>query len=183
MALVGSIVPLDRPGAFAELGRPLQWRLARDRPAIALTVFAAQALIARLPVSALRRLATARLPAADRAVLLHDPGIVERGAAMAAEAVRQGPAGLVEDLRVAMRRWGVDLSAIATPTAVWQGDRDRSIPVAWGELMARSIPGAQLRLQPGEGHLMIASDLGAILEDLQGRTGRQAGGGLFEEMT
>jgi pimeloyl-ACP methyl ester carboxylesterase len=166
MALVGSIAPLDRPGAFAELGRPLEWRLARDRPALARAVFGAQALLARLPPIALRRLAAARLTAADRAVLARDPGIVERGAAMAAEAVRQGTDGLVEDLRVAMRPWGVDLAAISVPTTVWQGDRDGSIPVGWAELLARSIPGARLRLLPGEGHLMIATKLEVILEGL-----------------
>jgi pimeloyl-ACP methyl ester carboxylesterase len=171
MALVSSIAPLDRPGAFAELGRPLQWSLARDHPAIARGVFAAQALLGRLPLWALRRPAGARLPVADRAVLEDDPRVVERGAAMVSEAVRQGPDGLVEDLRVAMRPWGVDLSAISVPTTVWQGDQDRSIPPAWGELLARSIPGARLRLCPGAGHLMIVANLAPILEDLLDRGG------------
>lgn len=166
MSLVSSIVPLDRRGAFAELGRQLEWLLARDRPRIAGAVFAAQALLARLPPVALRRLAAATMPAADRAVLADQPGIVERGAAMGAEVVRQGADGLVEDLRVVMRPWGVDLGAIDTPTTVWQGDRDRSIPVGWAELLARSIPRARLRLRPGEGHLLIASNFEAILEDL-----------------
>jgi pimeloyl-ACP methyl ester carboxylesterase len=166
LSLVSSIVPLDRPGAFAELGRQLEWRLARDRPRVAEAVFATQALFARLPPVALRRLAAATMPAADRAVLVEHPGIVERGAAMGVEAVRQGAGGLVEDLRVVMRPWGVDLGAIDTPTTVWQGDHDRSIPVGWGERLARSIPGARLRLRPGEGHLLIASKFEAILEDL-----------------
>jgi pimeloyl-ACP methyl ester carboxylesterase len=171
MALVGSIVPLDRPGAFAKLGRPFQWRLARDRPRLARGVFAAQVLLARLPLWVLRRPVTARLPAADRAVLDDDPRIIERGAAMVAEAVRQGTGGLVEDLRVAMRPWGVDLASITVPTTVWQGDQDRSIPAGWGELLVRSIPGARLQLRRGEGHLMIAANLEAILEDLVRRRG------------
>ena len=169
MALVGSVAPLDHPGAFAELGRPLEWRLARGRPAIARSLVRAQALLARLPPVLLRRLAATRLPSADRAVLAADPGIVERGAAMAAEAVRQGADGLVEDLRVVMRPWGVDLGAIAVPTTVWQGDRDGSIPVAWAELLARSIPDARLRVRPGEGHLMIALNLEEILEAIARR--------------
>jgi len=171
MALVGSIVPLDRPGAFAKLGRPFQWRLARDRPRLARGVFAAQVLLARLPLWVLRRPVTARLPAADRAALDEDPRIIERGAAMVAEAVRQGTGGLVEDLRVAMRPWGVDLASITVPTTVWQGDQDRSIPADWGELLVRSIPGARLQLRRGEGHLMIAANLEAILEDLLHRRG------------
>jgi len=179
MALVGSIAPLDRPGAFAELGRPLQWRLARDRPAIARGALAVQAFVGRLPPWALRLQATASLPAADRAVLNDDPRIIERGAAMVAEAVRQGTGGLVEDLRVVMGPWDVDLASITVPTTVWQGDRDRSIPVAWGELLVRSIPGARLQLRRGEGHLMIAGDLEAILEELlgRGRLGVDAGTG------
>ncbi len=171
MALVGSIVPLDRPGAFAKLGRPFQWRLARDRPRLARGVFAAQVLLARLPLWVLRRPVTARLPAADRAALDDDPRIIERGAAMVAEAVRQGTGGLVEDLQVAMRPWGVDLTSITVPTTVWQGDQDRSIPPDWGELLVRSIPGARLQLRRGEGHLIIAANLEAILEDLLHRRG------------
>jgi pimeloyl-ACP methyl ester carboxylesterase len=175
MALVGSIAPLDRPGALAELGRPLQWRLARHRPRIARGVFAVWSLLGRLPSWALRHAAAVRLPPADRAVLAADPRIVERGAAMAAEAVRQGAGGLVEDLRTVMRPWGADLASIAVPTTVWQGDRDRSIPAGWGEVLASSIPEARLRLRPGEGHLLIAANLKAILEDLLGRRGSVPG--------
>jgi pimeloyl-ACP methyl ester carboxylesterase len=171
MALVSSIAPLDRPGAFAELGRPLQWRLARDHPAMARWAVTMQALLGRLPAWVIRRAAGTRMPAADRAMLDDDPRILERGAAMAAEAVRQGPDGLVADLRVAMRPWGVDLASITVPTTVWQGDHDRSIPAAWGELLASSIPQARLRLRPGEGHLMIAATLEAVLQDLLARAG------------
>jgi pimeloyl-ACP methyl ester carboxylesterase len=171
MALVGSIAPLDRPGAVAELGRPLQWRLARRRPAIARGVFAGRALLGRLPPWALRYAASVRLPPADRAALAADSRIVQRGAAMAAEAVRQGAGGLVEDLRTVMLPWGVELASIVVPTTVWQGDRDRSIPADWGELLASSIPGARLRLRPGDGHLMIVANLEAIVEDLLGRGG------------
>jgi pimeloyl-ACP methyl ester carboxylesterase len=169
MALVGSIAPLDRPGALEELGRAIEWRLARDRPAIARAGVRAQALLARLPSPVVRRLSGLRLPAPDRAVLADDPGIVERGAAMGAEAVRQGPDGLIEDLRVAMRPWGVDLGTIAVPTTLWQGDRDSSIPVSWAQHLVRSIPGARLQLLRGEGHLMIAPRLEAILRGLLGR--------------
>jgi pimeloyl-ACP methyl ester carboxylesterase len=169
MALVGSIAPLDRPGAFAELGRPMQWQLARDIPAAGRAVITVQALLGRLPAWLLRPALTARMPAADRAVFDDDPRILKRGALMMSEAVRQGPDGLVEDLRVSMRPWGVDLASITVTTTVWQGDQDRSIPVAWGELLARSIPGARLRLVRGDGHLMIAAKLEPILDDLLDR--------------
>jgi pimeloyl-ACP methyl ester carboxylesterase len=106
------------------------------------------------------------MPAADRAVLARDPGIVERGAAMGAEAVREGAGPLVEDLRVVLGPWGVDLEAIQAHATVWQGDHDTSIPVRWAELLAQSIPGATLRLIHGEGHLLIATHFEAIVEDL-----------------
>jgi hypothetical protein len=38
--------------------------------------------------------------------------------------------------------------------------------VSWAESLVRSIPGAGLRLLHGEGHLMIAPRLEAILKDL-----------------
>ena len=171
MALVGSIVPLDRPGAFAKLGRPFQWRLARDRPCLARGVFAAQVLLARLPLWVLRRPVTARLPAADRAVLDDDPRIIERGAAMVAEAVRQGTGGLVEDLR------GGDAPLVRGPGVDHRADdgvagRSRPLdPGGLGGATSSPIPGARLQLRRGEGHLMIAANLEAILEDLLHRRG------------
>ncbi len=53
-----------------------------------------------------------------------------------------------------------DLSRISTPTLVLWGAEDRLIPVADAERFASAIPGAQLRIYPGVGHVPM-EEIGA----------------------
>lgn len=62
------------------------------------------------------------------------------------------------------------LSAITVPTLVMHGEQDNVIPVEHGKAFAAAIPGAQLMLYPGVGHLpqeeiaeLSAGDLRAFL--------------------
>jgi pimeloyl-ACP methyl ester carboxylesterase len=62
------------------------------------------------------------------------------------------------------------LAGITTPTLVMHGELDRVIPAVHGEQFAAAIPGAQLMLYPGVGHLpqeeiaeLSAGDLRAFL--------------------
>lgn len=63
-----------------------------------------------------------------------------------------------------------DLHAIAAPTLVVLGDRDRLIPLALGAVFAHEVPGAQLLVLEGAGHVPMAErplELGgAMLEFL-----------------
>lgn len=166
LALVSSVVPLDEPGAFRELGRRPEWILARRAPRLARAAIAAQRSLLRHQPDLIRAGFVATLSPPDRAVVRSDPGLAKRGIEMGIEATRQGGTGLVEDLRAVMRPWGFRLEEIGAPTAVWQGDRDGSIPFHWGARLAGSIPGASLRPCAGDGHLLIASRIDQILADL-----------------
>jgi pimeloyl-ACP methyl ester carboxylesterase len=165
VALVSPIVPLDRPGAVDELGKPAQWRMARDHPGALRAVLWALFLLARFSPSLSRRLFIARSTASEREISSR-PEVVERALASAQEAFRRGAGGLVDDMRVVMRPWGFDPADIRTPLLVWQGDEDSSIRGPWGEWWARAVPGARLTRCPGEGHLLIEERIGEILEAL-----------------
>jgi pimeloyl-ACP methyl ester carboxylesterase len=166
VALVSSIVPLDRAGAFAQLGRSGYWRLSRRVPGLAALSLRLQASLARaLPGVAARAFARG-LSDADAELVRRRPEIVTRGIEQVSDAMQRGAGGLVEDLRSVMRPWGISLQEIEVPTFVWQGDDDGSIPSIWGERLAREIPGAQLRARPGEGHLLMADRLEEILQEL-----------------
>jgi 3-oxoadipate enol-lactonase len=56
------------------------------------------------------------------------------------------------------------LGRIAAPTLVVHGEQDAVVPPANGRLLARRIPGAELRLWPEAGHLYIVDEPRANLE-------------------
>ena len=75
------------------------------------------------------------------------------------------PTGYLGQLQAAMSHdtWD-ELSALAVPTLVVHGDADLLIPTANGRLLAERIPGAELVLLPGAGH-MLQADAGDRLRE------------------
>ncbi len=50
-------------------------------------------------------------------------------------------------------------------TVVWQGEEDKTVPVPHAKWYKAHIPGAKLRLMPGEGHVtLLVRHARAILE-------------------
>ena len=91
------------------------------------------------------------LPPEDREVMTRESVRVEFRE-MLAEAIRQGPAGWVDDDFAFLRPWGFDVSFIATPVLLAYGRSDTLAPVRHGEYLGRTIPGAEVRLMDS-GHL------------------------------
>jgi pimeloyl-ACP methyl ester carboxylesterase len=65
------------------------------------------------------------------------------------------PAAAVDDDLAYVMPWGVDPAPIAVPAVLVHGGDDVLIPAAHSERLARRIPGAELRIVPGEGHISI----------------------------
>jgi pimeloyl-ACP methyl ester carboxylesterase len=57
------------------------------------------------------------------------------------------------DVSLFARPWGFALADIEVPVHLWYGDSDNIVPVEHGRHLAQRIPGAALRIRPGEGHL------------------------------
>jgi len=74
--------------------------------------------------------------------------VVKRGTA-------NGMGGFVDDNLAAMRPWGFDVRNITVPTLIMHGTEDRVVPASHGRWLGRHIPGAQLRLREGAGHLSV----------------------------
>src|SRR5262249_33550755 len=66
-------------------------------------------------------------------------------------------AGFLGQVQAAMKHdaWDV-LPAISAPTLVVHGDADLLVPTPNGKLLAERIPGAELLLVPGAGHMLQA---------------------------
>lgn len=66
---------------------------------------------------------------------------------------RRSMQALCLDVVLFGRHWGFALADIEVPVHLWYGDADIIVPLHHGAHLAERIPGAQLRIRPGEGHL------------------------------
>ncbi len=104
---------------------------------------------------------------ADKAVLTGEYADYQASALKAS--VRTGIAGWRDDDIAFVADWGFPLgpAGLPVPVALWQGDDDRMVPFSHGQWLAARVPGAQVHLLPGEGHLSLAErHYGEILDDL-----------------
>ncbi|HEY3903545.1 MAG TPA: alpha/beta fold hydrolase [Streptosporangiaceae bacterium] len=110
--------------------------------------------------------------AADRAALTGDFArfMTEETTA----AFRTGIAGWRDDDLAFVVDWGFEVTGVAVPVAVWQGDADAMVPFAHGAWLAANIPGATSHLLPGHGHLTLVADkIGEIIADLAALAGQR----------
>jgi pimeloyl-ACP methyl ester carboxylesterase len=84
----------------------------------------------------------------------------------AERAGRDGPDGLIDDDCAFVRPWGFDLAAVRAPVLVLQGGRDRVVPEAHGEHLARHLPQGELELRPRDGHVSVLEAVPAALDRL-----------------
>jgi pimeloyl-ACP methyl ester carboxylesterase len=68
-------------------------------------------------------------------------------------AARQNFQAICLDLALFARPWGFSLGDLAVPVHIWHGDADRIVPLDHGVHLSKRIPGSELRIRPGEGHL------------------------------
>jgi pimeloyl-ACP methyl ester carboxylesterase len=87
-----------------------------------------------------------------------------------APAIAAGPAPLIDDDLAYVAPWGFDPARVAVPVLVAHGTGDRMVPGSHGEWLARHVPGAELRLAPGEGHISVLNHATESLEWLAARS-------------
>ena len=94
----------------------------------------------------------------------HHPGRIEEDLEQRARIPTQ-PTGYFGQIQAAMEHdaWE-ELPSIGAPTLVLHGEADLLVPTANGELLARRIPGAELVLVPGAGH-MLQTDGGDLVRE------------------
>lgn len=80
-----------------------------------------------------------------------------------------GAVGLIDDDLSAVKPWGCDLAAITAPVLLVHGEDDRMIPATHSKWLAERIPGAELRLSPGDGHISVLSHAADALTWLAGQ--------------
>ncbi|MDQ1402582.1 MAG: hypothetical protein QOG03_898 [Actinomycetota bacterium] len=137
--------------------------MSRKRPALARTMMAVGARLARMsPKSATKSFAK-QVSESDRAVI-DTMGTPAEVMALFTQAFLRGARGVIDDYRAIGQPWGVDLSAIRAPMRVFQGDDDPMVPPRHSEELANRVQGAELVMWPGEGHLATITHVAEILD-------------------
>jgi pimeloyl-ACP methyl ester carboxylesterase len=75
-----------------------------------------------------------------------------------------GPAASVDDDLAYVAEWGFDPAEIAVPALILHGADDRMVPATHAAWLAARIPGAELRIVPGEGHISVLHHAPQALE-------------------
>jgi pimeloyl-ACP methyl ester carboxylesterase len=81
-------------------------------------------------------------------------------------AVSGGIDGWRDDDLAFVAPWGFELSDIAVPVTVWQGELDLMIPSSHGRRLVAAIPAATARFEAGDGHLSFVDRLDEVLREL-----------------
>lgn len=156
VALVSGMVDVTHPDLAVLPPSPnLQiLGLAARRPWLSRLVYRILGTTAKLLPGTMVRQASASMPAADRDTI-RDPDVARAFLAMLAETFAQGPAGAQADSALVASPWGFDPADVRVPVRMWHGDADENVPIAMARHLADRIPGAQLTVLPGEGHLSL----------------------------
>jgi pimeloyl-ACP methyl ester carboxylesterase len=77
----------------------------------------------------------------------------QRGWRTLQESLRPGAAGVIEDWAIEARPWGFSLEEIRVPVRIWHRRLRQRVPLDHSRYVARRIPGAQLTVMEGRGHL------------------------------
>ena len=88
---------------------------------------------------------------------------------VAARGFDAGPGGMVDDDLALVADWGVDLADVTAPVILLHGDADRIAPVAHARWLADRVPGAELVVRPGDGHISVLHGAADALARLRER--------------
>ena len=82
------------------------------------------------------------------------------------ESLRQGPAGVIADIRLLGSPWDLDWSAITVPVSVFQGDADMEVPTRHAEDIVGRLPAGTARrhILGDVGHISIVTKIDDILD-------------------
>ena len=166
LALISSLAPFDLPEISEGMTPAYRMipALAKYAPWL-LTL--SQSFMARDPEGAWKQF-YGRLPECDKVILQQHPEADMKAMLLRdlPEISRQGPRGVVWDMRILTGSWGFSPAAIRVKTHLWQGELDVNVPLTMGRYLARAIPNCQARFIPNEGHLVYVKHWPEIVSAL-----------------
>jgi pimeloyl-ACP methyl ester carboxylesterase len=138
--------------------------LARTRPWLGRLVMGTVGRIARLSPKTAYRSFEKSLSPRDRATVVGTGLQPDAVMAMFTQAFLRGARGVIDDYRALGRPWGIDFASIRSPVRIFQGDADTSVPLRHAEELSRRIPGSELIVWPGDGHVGTVAHVDEVLD-------------------
>lgn len=166
VVVVSGCCPLDRPDVnigIAASDRLLGGLATHFPPGGRAVMRLLEASVRRMPGTVWRQWA-AELTPDDRAIVEMLPERERFDTLL--EAMRQGPAGEVDDYRVTCEPWGFVPEEVELPVTLWHGEADETVPLHQAQDLMARIPNVELHVIPGQGHLIMATRSVEIVADL-----------------
>lgn len=109
------------------------------------------------------------LPKPDKELLTAQPEYGMEFIEGSVESYKQGMDGVVQEWRLYVRDWNMNLDTIEKPITLWYGSEDKMAPKYRGEYYQSRLKNSRLHLIPNEAHFsLIRNHLKAILTELTG---------------
>ncbi len=137
--------------------------LATNHPAVARFLLGASGRFARMSPKLAMKSFERQLNPSDLAVVA-TLGPPAEAMALFTQAFQHGARGVVADYAMLAQPWGVTVEDITVPVSIFHGDTDPMVPLRHSEELAARIPGAQLTVWPGAGHLGTVTYVGDVLD-------------------
>jgi pimeloyl-ACP methyl ester carboxylesterase len=83
-----------------------------------------------------------------------------------------GPDGAIDDDVALVNPWGFEVTNISVPVLLVQGGEDRVIPPSHAEFLHRAVPGSELWMRSGDGHISVLDACPDAMDWLIRLTGR-----------
>ncbi len=108
------------------------------------------------------------LPTADKKLMLAHPEYVLEFIEGSKECYRQGIDAVVQEWKLYVSDWQMELSAIHSPVTLWYGSSDKMAPTYRGYHYEKELPNSRLKVIENEGHFsLIRNHLEEILTELK----------------
>jgi pimeloyl-ACP methyl ester carboxylesterase len=159
---MGQVGEWAEPADFEQTDR-MMLKMSQQRPRLARALMSTFARLARLSPTAAMKSFAKELSPSDQAVLASF-GAPRETMVMFTGAFLRGSRGVIDDYWALGQRWDIDLAGITAPVKIFQGDSDTMVPMRHAEELSRRLPGAELEIWAGEGHLGTITHIDEILD-------------------
>lgn len=166
-AVVSSLAPPDRPGAYR--GMPIPNRIlngsARWFPWLTKRL---RWMIRRMIAGDVQKVVQslmATIPESDKEIFTSGKAI-DNLTISVREGFKNGWEGVAHDDIVVNQNWGFDIAEIRVPIEIWHGQMDVNVPYHAGEYLHKWITNSHLKSIPDEGHFLMIKHSNEILSSL-----------------